>query len=148
MFKDIYCAGNDSTFVFLERILDEVWGYNFFGDENNVEVYVRYLRQKLDGGVGFVRARLEADPTLLALGPRAVLYAVLDRIVDEQTAAMLMHVFPASTLKQLSQIPKPKVAATHTVGRRSIELLASAMLRTSAGVNNPRFGRDCKKTSS
>ena len=30
-----------------QRILDEVWGYNFFGDENNIEVYVRYLRQKL-----------------------------------------------------------------------------------------------------
>ncbi len=30
-----------------ERILDEVWGYNFFGDANNVEVYIRYLRQKL-----------------------------------------------------------------------------------------------------
>ena len=30
-----------------QRILDEVWGYNFFGDENNVEVYIRYLRQKL-----------------------------------------------------------------------------------------------------
>jgi len=31
-----------------DRILDQVWGYNFYGDENNVEVYVRYLRQKLD----------------------------------------------------------------------------------------------------
>ena len=30
-----------------QRILDEVWGYTFFGDENNVEVYIRYLRQKL-----------------------------------------------------------------------------------------------------
>jgi len=30
-----------------DRILDQVWGYNFYGDENNVEVYVRYLRQKL-----------------------------------------------------------------------------------------------------
>jgi two-component system response regulator MprA len=30
-----------------DRILDQVWGYNFFGDENNVEVYIRYLRQKL-----------------------------------------------------------------------------------------------------
>jgi two-component system, OmpR family, response regulator MprA len=30
-----------------ERILDQVWGYNFFGDANNVEVYIRYLRQKL-----------------------------------------------------------------------------------------------------
>ncbi|MDD7968682.1 magnesium/cobalt transporter CorA [Actinomycetospora lemnae] len=30
-----------------------------------------------------VRARLEADPSLLAQGPRAVLYAVLDRVVDD-----------------------------------------------------------------
>jgi two-component system OmpR family response regulator len=30
-----------------QRLLDEVWGYNFFGDENNVEVYIRYLRNKL-----------------------------------------------------------------------------------------------------
>ncbi len=30
-----------------ERILDQVWGYNFYGDANNVEVYIRYLRQKL-----------------------------------------------------------------------------------------------------
>jgi magnesium transporter len=30
-----------------------------------------------------VRARLEDDPELLALGPRAVLYAVLDRVVDD-----------------------------------------------------------------
>jgi magnesium transporter len=30
-----------------------------------------------------VRARLEDDPQLLALGPRAVLYAVLDRVVDD-----------------------------------------------------------------
>ena len=30
-----------------------------------------------------VRARLEDDPGLLALGPRAVLYAVLDRVVDD-----------------------------------------------------------------
>lgn len=33
----------------LERqtILDRVWGYDFYGDENNVEVYVGYLRRKL-----------------------------------------------------------------------------------------------------
>lgn len=61
----------------------------------------------------------------LPLGP----HTELDRIVDEQTAAMLMHVFPVATLKQLSQIPKPRVAATHTIGRRSVELLNSAMLR-------------------
>src|SRR3989442_2041282 len=30
-----------------DRILDQVWGYNFFGDANNVEVYIRDLRPKL-----------------------------------------------------------------------------------------------------
>ena len=33
-----------------DRILDQVWGYNFFGDANNIEVYIRYLRQKLGDG--------------------------------------------------------------------------------------------------
>lgn len=28
-------------------ILDRVWGYDFYGDENVVEVYIRYLRNKL-----------------------------------------------------------------------------------------------------
>jgi DNA-binding response OmpR family regulator len=28
-------------------ILDRVWGYNFYGSENNVEVYIGYLRKKL-----------------------------------------------------------------------------------------------------
>jgi two-component system response regulator MprA len=28
-------------------ILDRVWGYDFVGDDNIIEVYVRYLRQKL-----------------------------------------------------------------------------------------------------
>lgn len=31
-----------------EVILDQVWGYGFYGDANVVEVYVRYLRKKLD----------------------------------------------------------------------------------------------------
>ncbi|MEV5027443.1 response regulator transcription factor [Paenibacillus sp. LPE1-1-1.1] len=29
-------------------ILDAVWGHNFVGDENVVEVYIRYLREKLE----------------------------------------------------------------------------------------------------
>jgi DNA-binding response OmpR family regulator len=28
-------------------VLDRIWGYDFFGDDNNVEVYVGYLRRKL-----------------------------------------------------------------------------------------------------
>ena len=42
-----FLASNAEHVLPRQRILDEVWGYNFFGDENNVEVYIRYLRQKL-----------------------------------------------------------------------------------------------------
>ena len=42
-----YLAVHADEVVPRQRILDEVWGHNFFGDENNVEVYIRYLRQKL-----------------------------------------------------------------------------------------------------
>jgi two-component system OmpR family response regulator len=30
-------------------ILDRVWGHDFYGSENNLEVYVGYLRRKLNG---------------------------------------------------------------------------------------------------
>lgn len=33
-----------------EQILSEVWGYDFIGDTNVVDVYIRYLRQKIDQG--------------------------------------------------------------------------------------------------
>ena len=33
-----------------ELILQEVWGYDFGGDENVLEVYVGYLRRKLEAG--------------------------------------------------------------------------------------------------
>ena len=48
-----------------EQILDRVWGYDFMGDSNIIEVYIRYLRLKLESeqearviktvrGVGYV----------------------------------------------------------------------------------------------
>ncbi|QIZ71324.1 response regulator transcription factor [Oxynema aestuarii] len=48
-----------------DRILENVWGYDFMGDSNIIEVYVRYLRLKLEAqgekrliqtvrGVGYV----------------------------------------------------------------------------------------------
>ena len=33
-----------------EMIYDDVWGYDFGGESNIIEVYVRYLRQKLEEG--------------------------------------------------------------------------------------------------
>ena len=35
-----------------QEILDEVWGHDFAGDPNIVEVYVRYLRRKIDVAFG------------------------------------------------------------------------------------------------
>ncbi|EFO80817.1 response regulator receiver [Oscillochloris trichoides DG-6] len=35
-----------------EVIYDRVWGYDFGGESNIIEVYVRYLRQKLEAGGG------------------------------------------------------------------------------------------------
>ncbi len=32
------------------QILERVWGYDFMGDSNIIEVYVRYLRTKLEAG--------------------------------------------------------------------------------------------------
>ena len=48
-----------------EQILENVWGYDFMGESNVIEVYIRYLRLKIDGkddkrliqtvrGVGYV----------------------------------------------------------------------------------------------
>ncbi|PZX01656.1 DNA-binding response OmpR family regulator [Psychrobacillus insolitus] len=31
-----------------EQILDAVWGFDYFGDTNVVDVYVRYIRKKID----------------------------------------------------------------------------------------------------
>jgi DNA-binding response OmpR family regulator len=31
-----------------EQILEAVWGYDFLGDTNVVDVYIRYLRKKID----------------------------------------------------------------------------------------------------
>ncbi len=39
---------NNGTVLSKSLILEKVWGYDFNGEENIVEVYVRYLRDKLD----------------------------------------------------------------------------------------------------
>ncbi len=35
-----------------ERLLEQVWGYEYFGETNVVDVYIRYLRQKIDDQFG------------------------------------------------------------------------------------------------
>lgn len=60
-----YLMTNSKQVLTRDRILEEVWGYDFMGDSNIIEVYVRYLRLKLEAegekrliqtvrGVGYV----------------------------------------------------------------------------------------------
>ena len=45
----LYCLAASPNRVFTrEQLLDYVWGYDYMGDTNVVDVYIRYLRQKLD----------------------------------------------------------------------------------------------------
>jgi DNA-binding response OmpR family regulator len=43
-----YLAENTGTVLSRELILNRVWGYDFYGDTNVVDVYIRYLRTKVD----------------------------------------------------------------------------------------------------
>ena len=43
-----YMMRNKRTVLTRDQILEKVWGYDYSGDTNVVDVYIRYLRAKLD----------------------------------------------------------------------------------------------------
>ncbi|MBK5252452.1 MAG: response regulator transcription factor [Peptostreptococcaceae bacterium] len=43
-----YLIRNKNMVLTREQILENVWGYDYFGDTNVVDVYIRYLRSKID----------------------------------------------------------------------------------------------------
>ncbi|MBO6178941.1 MAG: response regulator transcription factor [Selenomonadaceae bacterium] len=47
-----YLLKNRKMVLNREQILEKVWGYDFMGDTNVVDVYVRYLRSKIDDAFG------------------------------------------------------------------------------------------------
>ena len=47
-----YMAAHPDKVLSRDELLSEVWGYSYAGDTNIVDVYVRYLRQKLDERFG------------------------------------------------------------------------------------------------
>ena len=51
--------------------------------------FVVTIRHAESPDLGVVRRRLEADPGLLGAGPQAVLYAMLDQVVDEYGPVVL-----------------------------------------------------------
>lgn len=44
----LYLVNNKNQALSRDQIIDSVWGYDYFGDTNTVDVYVRYIRKKLD----------------------------------------------------------------------------------------------------
>ncbi|GEN32306.1 DNA-binding response OmpR family regulator [Cerasibacillus quisquiliarum] len=43
-----YLMKNKNIVLTREQLIDHVWGYTYVGDTNVVDVYIRYLRQKID----------------------------------------------------------------------------------------------------
>src|SRR5699024_3895369 len=39
---------NKNIVLTRDKLIEQVWGFDYFGDTNVVDVYVRYLRQKID----------------------------------------------------------------------------------------------------
>jgi DNA-binding response OmpR family regulator len=48
----LYLVENKNKVLSRVNILDFVWGYDFYGDTNVVDVYIRYLRSKIDDRFG------------------------------------------------------------------------------------------------
>ncbi|WP_227395724.1 response regulator transcription factor [Jeotgalibacillus aurantiacus] len=44
----VYLMKNVRQVLNREQILNAVWGYDYYGDTNVVDVYIRYLRKKID----------------------------------------------------------------------------------------------------
>lgn len=47
-----YLLKNKGTAMTREQLLRNVWEYDYYGDTNVVDVYIRYLRQKIDDTYG------------------------------------------------------------------------------------------------
>lgn len=47
-----YLMENSGIVLSREKILDRVWGYDYYGDTNVTDVYIKYLRNKIDQAFG------------------------------------------------------------------------------------------------
>ncbi|WP_338449199.1 response regulator transcription factor [Niallia oryzisoli] len=44
----VYLLKNKHQVLSREQIIEAVWGYDYYGDTNVVDVYIRYIRKKID----------------------------------------------------------------------------------------------------
>jgi magnesium transporter len=85
---------------------------------SNFAITVRHAESP---DLGRVRKRLEHNPSLLALGPQAVLYAVLDQVVDEYQPVI------AGLENDIDEIEDQLFKGDPAVSRRIYELAQEAM---------------------
>lgn len=78
--------------------------------------FVVTIRHAETPGLAGTRHRLEADPQLLALGPEAVLYAILDQVVDDYQPVI------AGLENDIDEIEDQLFAGDPTVSRRIYQL--------------------------
>ncbi|MBC7518937.1 MAG: magnesium and cobalt transport protein CorA [Microbacteriaceae bacterium] len=79
--------------------------------------FVVTIRRAESPDLSLVRKRLEADPVLLAMGPEAVLYAILDQVVDEYAPVL------ADLQSDIDKIEDQLFEADADVSRRIYTLL-------------------------
>src|SRR5699024_9155798 len=67
----VYLMKHKTQVLTRDQLIEEVWGYDYMGDEHVVDVYIRHIRLKLDHGyenhlIHTVRAvgYMMKDPTL------------------------------------------------------------------------------------
>lgn len=46
----LYLLKNKRQVLSREQMIEAVWGYDYYGDTNVVDVYIRYVRKKIDDG--------------------------------------------------------------------------------------------------
>ncbi len=44
----VFLAENRGIVLSREKILEKVWGYDYFGNDNVLDVYIKYIRDKID----------------------------------------------------------------------------------------------------
>ena len=45
-----YLAGNKNKVFTRDQLLNEIWGYEFFGDSRTVDVHIKRIREKIESG--------------------------------------------------------------------------------------------------
>lgn len=109
----------DTSFIVLRpaRYLDETESVEF--SELHVFVgsdFVITVRHGESPDLGSVRRRMEASPALLRLGPAAILYAILDRVVDDYAPVV------AGLENDIDEIETEVFGSDRGVTRRAYEL--------------------------